>query len=97
MGVVTVAGGVDELRGRLPAPVGAGRLAVVLLRPPGLVVALPVDAENGGEQMLTDRGRSDRPMGLRESRYAFLGDGRVVLAVLHEGSDSLHLLSSDGT
>ena len=95
MGVVTVAGGVDEpARGDLPAALGAGRLAVVLLGPGRLVVALPLDARDrrGAGVRRAGRGRGAASGSSAQSRYAFLEDGRVVLAVRHEGRDSLRLL-----
>ena len=82
-------------RGCVPAPVGTGRVAVVLLRPDGLVVAPPLDARGGVEQVFHGPGRRRRAQWLfGPRRYGFLADGRVVFAVLHEGRDSVCLIEA---
>ena len=54
--------------------------------------------EAGVERMLQRPGDVGEPKWVFGTmRYAFLDDGRAVLAVLHEGKDALCLLEPDGT
>ncbi len=54
--------------------------------------------ESGAQRMLDRPGDVGKPHWVfGADRFAFLGDGRVVLAVLHEGADTLCLLDLDGT
>lgn len=99
MGVVTVAGGVDDADEGICQPQWApdGSLWFSSDREDwwSLYRWTPAD----GVQCMFDRpgevGGPKWTFGPR--RYAFLADGRVVLAALHQGSDSLFLLDTDGT
>ena len=99
MGVVTVAGGVDQPAEGVCQPQWApdGSLWFCSDRQDWWSL-YRWTAEEGGEQMLHRPGDVGKPKwAFGKTQYAFLDDGRVALAVLHEGKDSLHLLESDGT
>jgi dipeptidyl aminopeptidase/acylaminoacyl peptidase len=98
MGVATVAGGVDEAGEGICQPRWApdGSLWFCSDRDDwwslyrwtpetGVQIAFGEPGEVGAPQWL-----------FGSSRYAFLEDGRTVLALRHEGTDSLRLLETDG-
>ena len=99
MGVVTVAGGVDE---------PAEGICQLRWAPDGSLwfcsdredwwSLYRWTPEAGVERMFHRPGDVGEPKWIFGTmRYAFLADGRVVLAVLHEGNDSLCLLEPDGS
>jgi dipeptidyl aminopeptidase/acylaminoacyl peptidase len=99
MGVVTVAGGVDEGGEGICQPRWApdGSLWFCSDRDDwwSLYRWTP---ETGVELVFGEPGEVGTPQWVfGVSRYAFLEDGRVVLAVRHEGTDSLRLLEIDGS
>ena len=99
MGVVTVAGGVDQPAEGVCQPRWApdGSLWFCSDREDWWSL-YRWTAETGVEQMLHRPGEVGKPKWtFGNTQYAFLDDGRVVLALLHEGRDSVHLLERDGT
>jgi dipeptidyl aminopeptidase/acylaminoacyl peptidase len=99
MGVVTVAGGVDEAPEGICQPRWALDGSLWFCSDRADWWSLYRWTPDGGvEAMFTEPGEVGAPKWtFGHSRYAFLGDGRVVLAVLHEGVDSVRLLEQDGT
>ncbi|HZW45082.1 MAG TPA: S9 family peptidase [Dermatophilaceae bacterium] len=98
MGVVTVAGGVDEPDEGVCQPRWApdGALWFCSDRADWWSLYRWTPA-SGVEQMFHQPGDVGEPKWVFGAvRYAFLADGRVVLAALHEGSDSVWLLERDG-
>ena len=99
MGVVTVAGGVDQPDEGVCQPQWApdGSLWFCTDRNDWWSL-YRWTAEGDVEQMLHVAGEVGEPKWqFANTRYAFLGDGRVVVAVVHEGTDSTYLLERDGT
>jgi len=99
MGTVTVAGGVDDDAEGVCQPSWApdGSLWFCSDRDDwwSLYRWTP---ESGVEQMVHEAGDVGAPKwAFGPRRFAFLGDGRVVLAVLREGADKVCLLEHDGT
>ncbi len=99
MGVVTVAGGVDQAPEGICQPQWApdGSLWFCSDRDDwwSLYRWTP---EGGVEPMFTEPGEVGAPKWVfGHTRYAFLADGRVVLAVFHDGVDSVRLLERDGS
>jgi dipeptidyl aminopeptidase/acylaminoacyl peptidase len=99
MGAVTVAGGVDDAPEGICQPQWApdGSLWFCSDRDDWWSL-YRWTAEDGVQRMFDRPGDVGAPkwtFGPR--RYAFLGDGRVVLAVLHEGRDTVCLLEADGS
>lgn len=98
MGVATVAGGLDSPEEGICQPQWApdGSLWFCSDRDDwwSLYRWTP---EGGVEQAFTRPGEVGGPQWVfGRRRYAFLADGRVVLAVLHEGRDSVCVLDGDG-
>jgi dipeptidyl aminopeptidase/acylaminoacyl peptidase len=99
MGVVTVAGGVDEPDEGVCQPRWApdGSLWFCSDREDWWS-HYRWTPEGGVEQMFHRPGEVGEPKwDFATRRYAFLDDGRVVLALAHEGIDALCLLDPDGT
>ncbi len=98
MGVVTVAGGVDEAPEGICQPTWAPDGALWFCSDREDWWSLYRWTPAGGvEQMFGDPGDVGAPKWVfGPRRYAFLEDGRVVLAVLHEGADTVCLLDHDG-
>ena len=98
MGVLTVAGGVDGPREGICQPRWApdGSLWFCSDRDDWWSL-YRWTAETGVELVFGEPGEVGAPQWVfGQSRYAFLEDGRTVLAVRHEGRDSLRLLGADG-
>ena len=99
MGVATVAGGVDQAPEGICQPQWApdGSLWFCSDRDDWWSL-YRWTAESGVERMVHQVGDVGKPKWIfGPRRYAFLADGRVVLAVLHEGTDTVHLLERDGS
>jgi dipeptidyl aminopeptidase/acylaminoacyl peptidase len=99
MGVSTVAGGVDVAEEGICQPQWApdGSLWFCSDRDDWWSL-YRWTLEDGVQRMVDRPGDVGRPKWtFGPKRYAFLPDGRVVLAILHEGNDSVCLLEPDGT
>ena len=98
MGILTVAGGVDEADEGICQPSWAPDGSLWFCSDRQDWWSLYRWTPDGGvEQMFHGPGDIGGPKWVfGPRRYAFLGDGRVVLALLHQGSDSVHLLTPDG-
>ncbi|MCW2846530.1 MAG: peptidase (acylaminoacyl-peptidase) family [Marmoricola sp.] len=99
LGVVTVAGGVDDAVEGICQPQWApdGSLWFCSDRADWWWLYRWTPA-GGVEEMFTEPGDVGAPKWtFGHQRYAFLADGRVVLAVLHEGVDSVRLLGENGS
>ncbi len=99
MGVITVAGGVDDAAEGVCQPAWApdGSLWFCSDRQDwwSLYRWTP---ESGVQQMFGQPGDVGAPKWtFGPMRYAFLADGRVVLALRHQGRDSMFVLGADGT
>jgi dipeptidyl aminopeptidase/acylaminoacyl peptidase len=99
MGVATVAGGVDGVEEGICQPQWAPDGSLWFCSDRDDWWSLYRWTSEGGVERMVDRpgdvGRPKWTFGPR--RFAFLPDGRVVLAVLHEGNDTVCLLEADGT
>jgi dipeptidyl aminopeptidase/acylaminoacyl peptidase len=99
MGALTVAGGVDDRAEGICQPQWApdGSLWFCSDREDWWSLHRWTP-ETGVQRVFDEPGDVGEPKWVfGPRRYAFLEDGRVVLAVLHEGTDSLRLLGPDGT
>lgn len=99
MGVVTVAGSVDDLLEGICQPVWAPDGSLWFCSDRADWWSLYRWTPDGGVERKLDRpGEVGAPKwNFGPRRYALLDDGRVVLALLHEGRDTVCLLDLDGS